>query len=66
MAPRLPSLAEEFPMLRLAHKLLTDERGATAIEYALIASLISVLVFGGSFSIGNTLKNTFTSVAGAL
>jgi pilus assembly protein Flp/PilA len=53
-------------MLRLAHKLLTDESGATAIEYALIASLISVMVFGGSFTIGNTLKNTFSSVAAAL
>jgi pilus assembly protein Flp/PilA len=53
-------------MLRLAHRLLTDERGATAIEYALIASLISVMVFGGTFTIGSTLKATFTSVAGAL
>ena len=53
-------------MSRLAHKLLTDESGATAIEYALIASLISVMVFGGSFSIGNTLKNTFSQVASAL
>ena len=53
-------------MLRLAHKLLTDETGATAIEYALIASLVSVMVFGGSFSVGSTLKNTFSSVAAAL
>ena len=59
-------MAEVFQMLRLAHKLLTDESGATAIEYALIASLISVMVFGGSFSIGNTLKNTFSQVASAL
>ena len=53
-------------MLRLAHKLLTDESGATAIEYALIASLISVLIFGGSFSIGTTLRGTFSQVATAL
>jgi pilus assembly protein Flp/PilA len=53
-------------MLRLAHKLLSDESGATAIEYALIASLISVMVFAGSFTIGTTLKNTFSSVAAAL
>jgi pilus assembly protein Flp/PilA len=53
-------------MLRLAHKLLTDETGATAIEYALIASLISVLVFAGSFTIGSTLKSTFTTVSSAL
>jgi pilus assembly protein Flp/PilA len=59
-------MPEVFPMLRLAHKLLTDERGATAIEYALIASLISVMVFGGSFTMGATLKNTFSAVAAAL
>jgi pilus assembly protein Flp/PilA len=59
-------LAEVFHMLRLAHKLLTDETGATAIEYALIASLISVLVFAGSFTIGSTLKSTFTTVSSAL
>ena len=32
-----------------------DRRGATAIEYALIASLVSVLLIGGASSIGFSL-----------
>jgi Flp pilus assembly pilin Flp len=53
-------------MLRLFRKLLAANSGATSIEYALIASLISVMVFLGSFTIGTTLKGTFSAVAGAL
>lgn len=40
-----------------------DECGATAIEYALIASLISVLIVTGLTMIGTTLSTTFESVA---
>jgi Flp pilus assembly pilin Flp len=53
-------------MLRLSRKLLAAKSGATAIEYALIASLISVMVFLGSFSVGTTLSATFRAVAAAL
>lgn len=53
-------------MLRLFRKLLAAESGVTAIEYGLIASLISVLVFIGSFSVGNTLTGIFSQVAAAL
>jgi pilus assembly protein Flp/PilA len=40
--------------------------GATAIEYALIASLISIVVVGGVTSIGTTLSGFFTQVSGNL
>ena len=53
-------------MVRYLQNLINDGSGFTAIEYALIASLISVLVFAGSFSIGSTLKSTFTTVSSAL
>lgn len=43
-----------------------DENGATAIEYGLIAALISVVAIGGMTSIGNNLQSTFTTVAGKL
>lgn len=39
-----------------------DSRGATAIEYAIIASLISIVIVGGAASIGTSLKDFFNSV----
>jgi pilus assembly protein Flp/PilA len=66
MAPGITVDGGGLSMLRLLHQLITDERGTTAIEYALIASLISVLIFGGSFTMGTTLRNTFSTVAAAL
>ncbi len=43
-----------------------NDSGATAIEYALIASLITVGVITALTSIGTTLNATFTSLASAL
>lgn len=39
-----------------------DVSGATAIEYALIAGLISIVIVGGATSIGGRLVEIFTSV----
>jgi pilus assembly protein Flp/PilA len=36
--------------------------GATAIEYAMIASLISIAIVGGATAIGTTLSNDFNAV----
>lgn len=35
------------------HRLLRDRRGATAIEYGLIVSLIVIAIIGGMQSFGN-------------
>jgi pilus assembly protein Flp/PilA len=43
-----------------------DERGATAIEYALIASLIGMVIIGAVGAIGGSLNGTFNEAAGAL
>lgn len=43
---------------------LQDESGATAIEYGLIAALISVALIGGARLIGTGLDTKFTGVAG--
>ena len=43
-----------------------DCSGATAIEYALIASLISIVIVTGATQIGTTLSTIFKTVAGAL
>lgn len=40
-----------------------DESGATAIEYGLIAALVSVAAIGAMTSLGNSLNNMFNTVA---
>lgn len=45
---------------------LSDESGATAIEYGLIASLIAVAIIGTVTELGTKLTATFGSVAASL
>ena len=42
------------------------ESGATAIEYGLIAALISVTIIGTVTTVGGNLDATFSTIAGAL
>lgn len=42
--------------------LLRDERGATAIEYALIAALIAVAAASAFASLGNELGTTYGTI----
>jgi len=46
--------------------LIKDENGATAIEYGLIASLISVASILALKTVGSNLTTTFNSVAANL
>jgi pilus assembly protein Flp/PilA len=46
--------------------LAPDERGTTAIEYALIASLISIVIATALTSMATYLNGAFNSVASAL
>ncbi|HEY1505816.1 MAG TPA: Flp family type IVb pilin [Stellaceae bacterium] len=52
--------------MSIFRKLFSDESGATAIEYGLIAALIAVAIIGGATSVGTNLGSTFTTVAGKL
>lgn len=45
---------------------LTDESGATAIEYSLIAVLVAVVIIGALQLLGTELDTTFTSVGTSL
>ena len=47
-------------------KLLRDKRGATAIEYGLIAALIAVAAITAMTSIGTQLSTTFNNVSSNL
>jgi len=43
-----------------------DSAGATAIEYALIASLIAVALIGALTALGTGISSTFAEISGAL
>ena len=43
--------------------LLRDDAGATAIEYGLIAALISIAAITAMGALGNTLVNTYNYVS---
>lgn len=43
-----------------------DEDGATAIEYALVAGLISIVIIAAVTSIGETLSDSFDEVESGL
>jgi len=43
-----------------------NEKGATVIEYALIAALIAVVVIGAVTTIGTEARGTFEAVGSAL
>lgn len=51
-------------------KFLKDESGATAIEYGLIAALVSIVVITGALALGGSLSDLYemidTKVTGAI
>jgi len=53
----------EIYMSELISRFLKDESGATAIEYGLIAALISVALITGASTLGGALSNQFGNVA---
>jgi pilus assembly protein Flp/PilA len=52
-------------MLRVRN-FLSDESGVTAIEYALIASLIAVVIIGAVTTVGTNMTKVFTEVGAQL
>ena len=52
--------------MALLKRFLSDSNGATAIEYALIAGLISVAIVGGARAIGLAIQNKFYGVNAGL
>jgi pilus assembly protein Flp/PilA len=49
-------------MLKFFARFRKDESGATAIEYGLIAALISVALIAGASTLGDALNNTFDTL----
>lgn len=45
------------------NRFLADESGATAIEYGLIAALISVAIIVAATTLGSNIAQTFNKIA---
>lgn len=53
-------------MLNRISRFCRDESGATAIEYGLIAALVSVAAIGALTAMGNSLQTLFGTVANSM
>ena len=49
-----------------AVQMKNDERGVTAIEYALIAALIGVVIIAGATTLGTTISGKFSTIAASI
>ena len=52
--------------MKLVARFFKNASGATAIEYRLIAALISVAIIGGASAVGGGVNNTFRNIAAKL
>jgi pilus assembly protein Flp/PilA len=52
--------------MKVALRFLSDESGATAIEYGLLAALIAVVIIGGVKAAGTSLSGMFNTIANNL
>ena len=53
-------------MLKFIKQIKNDDKGATAIEYGLIAALIAVAIITAVTSVGTNLSSTFNNVSSAV
>lgn len=62
MQPRRPTGNSRYGLLTLS----ADQRGATAIEYALISALIALAIVASITEVGSANANTFDGVTDSL
>ena len=53
-------------MFEVLNVFVDDESGATAIEYALIVSLIAVFIIGAVSALGTSISSEFTEVGAGI
>ncbi|MBB1249405.1 MULTISPECIES: Flp family type IVb pilin [unclassified Rhizobium] len=53
-------------MTKLIESFLTDRSGATAVEYGLIAAIISVALLGGFGAFSNRLNGQFYGISNTI
>lgn len=52
--------------MQFMRKLIRNDKGATAIEYGLIASLIAVAAIAAITGVGSSVKTTFNNVSSSM
>jgi|1185.fasta_scaffold204132_2 pilus assembly protein Flp/PilA len=60
------SEGEKEPDMQFIRKLIRNSRGATAIEYGLIAALIAVAAITAMQGLGTSLTTTFNNVSSTM
>jgi pilus assembly protein Flp/PilA len=63
---RVPSMMDARASRAFLGRFGRDQRGATAIEYGLIAALIALVVISGVTNVGTNLSKKFSNVANAV
>ena len=53
-------------MLHMFKRLGADKNGVTALEYALIAALVAVVIIGGVSLLGTNISSVFSTVANTI
>jgi pilus assembly protein Flp/PilA len=61
-----PDVGQEQQVRQLVLRFIADQTGATAIEYALIATGISIVILASVNSIGTSVSNKLTPISTAL
>lgn len=59
-------MLEDAPMRRKIREFVQDDTGATAIEYGLLASLISVVLISAVTTAGTKVSKQFSTIASKL
>ena len=56
----------KLDLIKLGANFLRNESGATAIEYAIIAGMLSIAIVAAVTAVGSSVNNAFTSVQAGL
>lgn len=64
--PALRGIGHRNVPMKTLKRLLRDDRGSTAIEYSLIATLVGLAIVGAATGLGTNISGTFTNVANHL
>ena len=56
----------KLDFIKLGANFLRNESGATAIEYAIIAGMLSIAIVAAVTAVGSSVNNAFTSVQAGL
>jgi pilus assembly protein Flp/PilA len=59
-------MPKEISMSKFVTRFVSDESGATAIEYGLIAALVAVFLVTALNLLGTNLTGTFNKISGVL